>query len=184
MKSLFKEVSQVVLAEFDSPGTLLEAAKKTREEGYTKFDCHSPFPVHGMDAAMGLGRSPLGYIVGTMGFIGMMSMIVLTYWTSTVNYPFLISGKPYFSWQAYIPVIFAITVLFSAFGAFFGMLSLNKLPRLFHPVFSSEAFAKVSDGGFYVSIQADDPIYDAGKVKSFLESIGGKNVEVVNADEN
>lgn len=183
IKSLFKEVSQLVLAEFDSPGALLEAATKIREAGYTKYDCHSPFPIHGMDAAMGLKRSRLGYIVGTMGFIGMMGMLTLTYWTSVVDYPFVISGKPYFSWQAFIPVIFAITVLFSAFGAFFGMLSLNKLPQLFHPVFSSEAFAKVSDGGFYVSIQADDPIYDMAGAKSFLESIGGKSVEVVNADE-
>ncbi len=183
MKSAFKELSQVVLAEFDSPRALLMAAAKIREGGYTKFDCHSPFPIHGMDGAMGLKRSPLGYIVGTMGVIGLVSMLILTYWTSTVDYPFVISGKPYFSWQAYIPVIFAITVLFSAFGAFFGMLSLNQLPKLFHPVFSSDAFGKVSDGGFYVSIQSDDPVYDQAKVKGFLQSIGGRNVEVADAGE-
>lgn len=181
MKSIFKSLPQVILAEFDSPQTLLKAAGKLREAGYTKYDSHSPFPIHGMDDAMGLKRSPLGYIVGTMGFIGMMGMIALTWWTSAVDYRFVISGKPFFSWQAFVPVIFAITVLFSAFGAFFGMLSLNQLPQLFHPVFNSERFGRVTDGGFFISVQADDPIYEKSKVVTFLESIGGKNVEVVDA---
>ena len=182
MKSIFKPLPQLILAEFDSAHSLLKAAEKMRDGGYTKFDCHSPFPIHGMDGAMGLKRSPLGYIVGTMGLIGMVGMILLTYWTSAVDYPLVISGKRFFSWQAFVPVIFAITVLFSAFGAFFGMLSLNQLPRLFHPLFNSEKFGRVTDGGFFVSVQADDPIYDVARVTAFLESIGGKNVEVVNAD--
>ena len=183
MKSIFEPLPQVILAEFGSAGALLEAAMKIREAGYTKYDCHSPFPIHGMDGAMGLKRSPLGYIVAAMGFTGLVGMLFLTWWTSTVDYPFVISGKPFFSWQAYVPVIFAITVLFSAFGAFFGMLSLNQLPKLFHPVFGSDKFGKVSDGGFYVSVQSDDPTYDEAKVTSFLASIGGTNVEVVNAEE-
>ncbi|UCG60354.1 MAG: DUF3341 domain-containing protein [Candidatus Zixiibacteriota bacterium] len=183
MKSIFQTLPQVILAEFDSAHSLVSAAKKLREAGYTKYDSHSPFPVHGMDDAMGLKRSPLGYVVGVMGFTGMIGMIALTYWTSAVDYRFVISGKPYFSWQAFVPVIFAITVLFSALGAFFGMLAFNQLPRLFHPVFNSEKFSRVTDGGFFISVQADDPLYDRGKVISFLESIGGRNVEVVDADE-
>jgi hypothetical protein len=182
MKSIFKPLPQVILAEFDSPHSLLEAARKLKDAGYKQYDCHSPFPIHGMDEAMGMKRSSLGYIVGTMGFIGMVGMIMLTWWTSAVDYAFVISGKPYFSWQAFVPVIFAITVLFSAFGAFFGMLSLNQLPRLFHPVFNSESFSRVTDGGFFVSVQSDDPMYDEAKVTGCLESIGGKNVEVINAD--
>ncbi len=182
MKSIFKSLSGLVLAEFESTSALLHAAEKVRSAGYTKFDCHSPFPIHGMDDAMGLKRSPLGYIVGVAGTLGLLGMITLTWWTSTVDYRFLISGKPFFSWQAYIPVIFAITVLCSAFGAFFGMLSLNQLPKLFHPVFNSERFARVTDGGFFVSIQSDDPMFDESKVVAFLESIGGSNVEVVRAD--
>ncbi|UCD62877.1 MAG: DUF3341 domain-containing protein [Candidatus Zixiibacteriota bacterium] len=183
MKSSFKPLPEITLAEFASPEQLLTAAEKMRESGYTRFDCHSPFPIHGMDDAMGLGRSPLGYIVGVMGSVGLLGMLLLTWWTSAVDYPFVISGKPYFSWQAYIPVVFAITVLFSAFGAFFGMLSLNQLPRLFHPVFGSERFGRVTDGGFFVSVQADDALYEREKVAAFLESIGGKNVEVVTGDE-
>ena len=182
MRSIFKPLRGLVLAEFESPAALLDAARKVREAGYEKFDCHSPFPVHGMDEAMGLNRSPLGYVVGVVGSLGLLGMLGLTWWTSAVDYKFLISGKPFFSWQAYIPIIFAITVLCSAFGAFFGMLSLNQLPRLFHPIFNSERFAKVTDGGFFVSIQSDDPSYDENKVVAFLQSIGGRNVEVVNGD--
>ncbi len=179
MKNLFKSPSKVILAEYDSPQTLLHAAEKMRDAGYQCFDCHSPFPIHGMDRAMGLKRSPLGYIVAVMGSLGMLGMIILTWWTSVKAYPLVISGKPLFSWQAYIPVIFAITVLMSAFGAFFGMLALNKLPRLFHPIFYSERFARVTDGSFFISVESDEPGYDENKIRSFLESIGGKNVEVV-----
>ena len=183
MKSLMKPLPEVMLAEFDSPVELLKAAKKLQESGYSKYDCHSPFPIHGMDDAMGLRRSPLGFVVGVSGSVGLLGMLLLTWWTSSIDYPFVISGKPLFSWQAYIPVIFAITVLFSALGAFFGMLAFNKLPMLFHTVFGSERFARVSDGGFFVGVEADDPMYDREKVKVFLESIGGKHVEVVKPDE-
>ncbi len=177
--ALFKKLPGVIIAEFDSSGSLLHAAEKIFEAGYKKYDCHSPFPIHGMDKAMHLKRSPMGYIIGTLGTIGMLGMIALTYWTNTYGYQMVISGKEYFSWQAFIPVIFAITILLSAFGAFFGMLALNKLPQLFNPVFGSDRFAKVTNDGFFVSVEADDPMYDEAKVKGFLESIGGKNVEVV-----
>ncbi len=180
--SLFRKLPGVVLAEFESTGSLLHAAEKMSEAGYEKYDCHSPFPIHGMDQAMRLKRSPMGYIIGTMGTIGMIGMIALTYWTNIYGYQMVISGKEYFSWQAFIPVIFAITILLSAFGAFFGMLALNKLPQLFNPIFGSDLFAKVTDDGFFVSVECDDPMYDEAKVKSFLESIGGKNVEVVKGE--
>ncbi len=179
---LFKKLPGVIIAEFDSTGSLLHAAEKMSEAGYKKYDCHSPFPIHGMDKAMKLKRSPMGYIIGTMGLIGMSGMVGLTYWTNTYGYSMVISGKPYFSWQAFIPVIFAITILLSAFGAFFGMLALNKLPQLFNPIFNSDAFAKVTNDSFFVSVESHDPMYDEAKVKSFLESIGGKNVEVIKGE--
>jgi len=171
-----------MIAEFDSTSTLLQAAEKMSDAGYKNYDCHSPFPIHGMDQAMKLKRSPMGYVIGTMGTIGMVGMIALTYWTNIYGYSMVISGKPYFSWQAFIPVIFAITILLSAFGAFFGMLALNKLPQLFNPIFGSDNFAKVTNDGFFVSVETDDPIYDETKVKGFLESLGGKNVEVVDGE--
>jgi hypothetical protein len=171
----------MILAEFESPKELLIAAEKLRDEGFTKFDSHSPFPIHGMDKAMGLTRSPLGYVIGVMGTIGLLSMVALTFYTNIIGYPMVISGKPYFSWQAFVPVFFAITILLSAFGAFFGMLAINQLPKLFHPLFNSTRFGKVTDGSFFMSVQADDPKFDEQNVKSYLESIGGKNVELIKA---
>ncbi len=116
-KKRIKEI--ILLAEFDTPASLMQAAEKTRDAGYKKFDCHSPFPIHGMDDAMGVKRSPLGYIVGIFAFIGLSGGILLQWWTSTVDYPLVISGKPFFSYQAYLPVTFAFAVLFSAIASFY-----------------------------------------------------------------
>ncbi len=167
------------LARFANPAELIEAAKKIRDAGYEKFDCHSPFPIHGMDDAMGLKRSPLGYIVGGMTLTGATVGMTLQYWIAAIEYPLVISGKPFFSWQAFMIVTFALFVLFGAFGAVFGMFHLNRLPRLHHPVFYSDNFAKVTDDAFYVSIEADDEQFDDKKIQEFLSSIGGTDVELV-----
>jgi len=171
--------SQVILAEFDDPSQLLQAAKKIKEAGYKKFDCHSPFPIHGMDYAMGLKRSPLGYIVFIVALFAFSGGVLLEWWTSTVDYPLVISGKPFFSYQAYGPVAFAIMVLFSAFVALLAMLAINKLPRYFHPLFSSRRFEKASDNGFFISIDDSDAKFDIISTKDFLAQIGGKNLEVL-----
>jgi len=175
-------VSQEMLAQFNNPAHLLEAAKKLRDAGYKKFDCHSPFPIHGMDSAMGLKRSPLGYIVFIVALLSFSAGALLEWWTSAVDYPLVISGKPFFSYQAYGPVAFAIMVLCSAFVALFGMLALNKLPMFFHKLFYSAHFSKVSDDGFFVSIEASDPKFDLKTTEKFLGDIGGKNVEVVSEE--
>ena len=167
------------LARFANPAELIEAAKKVRDAGYEKFDCHSPFPIHGMDDAMGLKRSPLGYIVGGMTLTGATVGMTLQYWIAAIEYPLVISGKPFFSWQAFVIVTFALFVLFGAFGAVLGMLHLNRLPRLHHPVFYSDKFAKVTDDAFYVSIEAEDEKFDDKKIQEFLSSIGGTDVELV-----
>ncbi|MBU0984943.1 MAG: DUF3341 domain-containing protein [candidate division Zixibacteria bacterium] len=168
-----------VLAEFKSPSDLYHAAEKVRDAGYKNFDCHSPFPIHGMDGAMGLKRSPLGWIVGLAALVGTSSALGLQWWASTIEYPIIISGKPFFSFQAYLPITFALGVLLSAFAALIGMLVLNGLPRFFHPVFYSDMFAKVTDDGFFVSVEAADPKFDSNQTRAFLESIGGTNVEVL-----
>jgi hypothetical protein len=132
-----------------------------------------------MDGAMGLKRSPLGWIIGFAALIGTSGALALQWWTSSVDYPLVISGKPFFSFQAYVPVTFALGVLLSAIAALVGMLALNGLPRLHHPVFYSERFAAATDDGFFVSIETDDPRYDDARTKELLESIGGKDLEVV-----
>jgi hypothetical protein len=168
-----------VLARFANPAELIDAAKKVRDAGYEKFDCHSPFPIHGMDDAMGLKRSPLGFIVGGMTLTGASLGMLLQWWTATIEYPLIIAGKPFFSWQAFIIVTFALFVLFGAFGAVFGMFHLNRLPRLHHPLFYSDNFAKVTDDGFFVSIEVEDAKFDEKQTREFLTSIGGVDVELV-----
>ncbi len=169
----------VIMAKFDSPAELMNAATKVHESGYRKFDCHSPFPIHGMDKAMGLKRSPLGWIVGLAALAGGSFALWLQWWSSSIEYPLVISGKPLFSYQAYVPITFGLAVLFAAGAAMIAMLALNGLPRFFHPVFYSKQFESSSDDAFFVSIEADDPKFDTDKTKTFLESLGGSDVEVV-----
>jgi hypothetical protein len=171
-----------ILADFGTPGALLHAAEKVRAAGYRAFDCHSPFAIHGMDAAMGLGRSPVGYIVGGMALLGASIGYGLQTWVTTTAYPIIISGKPLYSWQAYVIVTFALFVLFGALGGVIGMLRLNKLPRLHHPLFYSERFGRVTDNAFMVSIEAGDPLFDEARTRDFLASIGGTNIELVKGD--
>ncbi|MBI5267610.1 MAG: DUF3341 domain-containing protein [candidate division Zixibacteria bacterium] len=171
-----------MIAEFESPGALLSAAEKMRDAGYTTFDCHSPFPIHGMDTAMGLKRSIVGYVAGICGLAGGSFGLALQWWTSVVDYPLVISGKPFFSYQAFVPVTFALTVLCAAIGVVIAMLVTNGLPRLFHGWFYSSRFTRFSNDGFFVSVEVGDKRYDPVKTKAFLESIGGTHVEVVQGE--
>ncbi|MBN1479913.1 DUF3341 domain-containing protein [candidate division KSB1 bacterium] len=171
-----------ILAEFESAAALLHAAARIRDAGYKEFDCHSPFPIHGMDEAMGLKRSPLGWIVGLMAFGGLFLAYLLQGWTSTIDYPLIIAGKPFFSYQAYVPVGFGIAVLFGALSAFFGMLVLNKLPQPWHPVFYSNNFEKMSTDGFFISIEKKDEKFTVDHTTTFLASIGGQNIELLQGD--
>ncbi len=172
-----------VLAEFGNPKELLEAAEKVRDAGYKRFDCHTPFPVHGMDAAMGLGPSRLGWLVAAMGFAGTLTALAMQWWMSAVDYPVVISGKPLFSFQAFIPIIFEVTILFSAFATVIGMLGFNILPRFHHPVFYSDRIRKATDDGFFLSIESTDPFFREDKTKELLTAIGGQEVEYLVAND-
>lgn len=168
-----------ILAEFDDPAALLEAARKMQGEGFRKYDCHSPFPIHGMDEAMGEKRSPLGWAVGAVAFVVFLITFAFEGWTHAVDYPLVVSGKPFFSYQAFGTVAFALMVLTAAATALFGMLALNKLPKFFHHTFHSDNFARVSDDAFFISVEAEDQQFDPEKTKDFLKSIGGKNIELL-----
>jgi len=168
-----------VVGRFVSSAALLEAANKMRLGGYTKFDCHSPFPIHGMDAAMGEKRSPLGFIVGVAALFGCVGAMGLQWWVHTTAYPLVISGKPFFSWQAFVPVTFELTVLCSAFAAVFGMFALNGMPRWYHALFASERFCGFSDDAFWISIEATDGKFDERRASEFLKSIGAAEVETI-----
>jgi hypothetical protein len=168
-----------LLAEFSSAGELLKAAEKVRDRGYKKWDTHSPFPVHGMDKAMGLPDSRLGWIVMACSMSGMIGAFVLQWWSSTTAYPLVISGKPLNDYPSFGIWTFEGAILFAAFGALLGMLALNKLPRLYHALFKSKNFHRFSNDAFFISIEAGDKKFDTSSTKAFLEEIGGKNIEVI-----
>ena len=177
MSSSKKMVS--VLAEFDSTAALTHACEKVRDAGYQAWDCHTSFPVHGLDKAMGLKPSVLPWIVFVMGLTGATGAMVLQWWTSVVAYPLVISGKPFFSWQAFIPITFEVMVLFAAGTAFLGMLGLNKLPRYHHPLFVSKRFEHATDNKFFISIEAEDPKFDSVKTLDLLKKCGASHVELI-----
>ncbi|HOT97202.1 MAG TPA: DUF3341 domain-containing protein [bacterium] len=169
--------SQGMLAQYAGPDELLAAARQVAETGYHLFDCHSPFPIHGMDEAMRLRRSPLGYWVGAAAFTGATLAVLLQGWTSAIDYPLIISGKPFFSYQAFMPVTFGLAVLLGAFTAVFGMLALIKLPQYYHAVFHSDRFAQVTTDGFFISIEAADPLFDPEKTRTLLLATRAFRVE-------
>ena len=172
-----------LLAEFKDPSDLLHAADSVKKEGYIDFDCYTPFPVHGLDDAMGLPRSIVGYIVGVGCVVGASAGLGLQYWASAVEYPMIISGKPFFSWQAYMIITFVLMVLGGAFSALLGMFHLNKIPTFNHPLFNSEYFKKVTDDGFFISIEYIDPLFNIKDTKVFLESLGAVHIEEVEDSE-
>jgi hypothetical protein len=168
-----------LLAEFATPTDLYHACERVRDAGFKRWDAHTPFPVHGLDKAMGLKRSPLPWIVLVAGLTGAALGFALQWWVHAVEYPLVISGKPFFAWPAMIPITFELGVLFAAFGAVFGMLGLNRLPMHHHPLFQSKLFERVTDDSFFISIESWDPQFDAKATGKLLESAGAKRVELV-----
>ena len=168
-----------MLAEYGSASAIYHACEKVRDAGYTRWDAHTPFPVHGLDGAMGLSRSKLPWLVLVCGLSGAAFAFGLQWWTSAVAQPVVIAAKPIFSWQAFVPVTFELGVLFAAFAAVFGMLAINGLPRLHHSVFHSERFQRASDDRFFISIESVDPNYDETKTRALLEEAGAEHVEII-----
>ena len=168
-----------LLAEFSDPGALLHAAEGVREAGYKHFDTHSPFPVHGMDRAMGLGNSKVGYITLGGGLTGLAVATWLQWWTGGVDYPLDISGKPFFAWESSIPIMFELTILFAALAAVAGMFALNGLPRPYNPLFYAENFSRVTDDAFFLHIAASDKRFDMEKTEQLLRDLGALYVEVI-----
>ncbi len=168
-----------ILAEFRNPKELIDIAKSVSESGYRDYDTYSPFPIHGMDKAMNLKKSKLGWIVLSHGLIGLLGAFAMIYYMSVIDYPLNISGKTLMNIPAWIPVTFELTILLSAFGATFGMFFLNGLPKFNHPLFNSQRFEKVTDDGFFVCIEATDPQFESEKVQNLLENAGALHIEEV-----
>lgn len=168
-------------AEFESAAALMHAAEKIRDAGFKKWDVHTPFPVHGMDAAMGLGKSWLSAPVLAGGVTGLFTAVALTCIPSFAIYPMIVHGKPY-DWRtlpAFFPIMFELTILFSAFSIVGALLVMSQLPKWYHPVFNWERFKRVTDDGFFLVIEAQDPKFHEEKTRQLLEEIGGSHVTLI-----
>ena len=171
-----------LLAQYEDVTTLKKAAEKVRDAGYESWDCHTPFPVHGLDPAMGIRRTRLPYIIMAAGCTGTMTALVMQWWMNAIDYPFIISGKPYWSVPANVPIMFELTVLFAGICAFLVTLGRNGLPRWHHPLFNSEKFAAVTDDKFFIAVEARDPKFDSRGTRELLEGTGASSIESVADD--
>ncbi len=168
-----------LLVEFEDPLELLAACKQVRDAGFRKWDAHTPFPVHGMDRAMGIKGTRLPFLILAGGITGCGLALLMQWWMNAVDYPFMISGKPFFGLPANIPVTFELTVLFAALTTFFGMWGLNGMPRLYHPLFKSRRFRRATADRFFIAVEASDRKFDLERTREFLASLGGTSVEAV-----
>jgi Protein of unknown function (DUF3341) len=173
----------LLLAQYNTPGACLHAAEKLRDAGYKNFDAHTPFPVHGMDAAMGMGDSKLGWIVFPAGLTGAALSFLMIWWMNGVDYPIIIGGKPPFSIPSMVPIVFEVTVLFSCLATVFGMFHLNKIPRHHHPIFNSQRFATATDDKFFISVEAEDPKFHLERTRKVLDGTRPNFVELVHDDD-
>lgn len=168
-----------VLAQFDDLAKVYHAAEKMRDEGFTNWDVHSPFPIHGIEEAMGQRRTILPFIVGGAAFTGVAGAMLMQWYMNGFDFRFVVQGKPDFAWEPFLMVTFELGVLFSAFAALFGMLALNGLPRWNHPLLASERFLSSSDDTFFIVVEATDPKFDPLATRRLLESLGASAIELV-----
>ena len=168
-----------LLAEFDSPTSLVKAAEQTRDAGYKKIDAYSPLPVEGLAEAIGFHHDlvPLVTLIGAI--IGGATGYLMQYWINVINYPINIGGKPFHSWPAFIVVTFEMTILFGGIAAVFGMLALNGLPMPYHPVFNAPRFELASRSHFFLCVESKDPKFDPVATRQLLLSLGANEVSDV-----
>ena len=166
-----------ILAEYSDPAVLIEACKKVRDAGFKKWDTYTPFPVHGLDGAMGVRPTILPWIVLGAGLSGVLAAALMQWWMNAINYPFVVSGKPLWSIPANVPIMFEVMVLFSGITAFGSVFALCGLPLFYRPQFRSERFRRVTDDKFFVWIDARDPRFS--EAEGFLKQLGSSHVETI-----
>lgn len=168
-----------VMGQFDTVVDAYHAAEKMRDAGFERWDLHSPFPIHGIEEAMGQKRTILPFIIGGGAATGILAAISMQYWITAVDYPLVVQGKPFDAWEPFMMIIFELGVLFSAFSALFGMLALNGLPRWNHPLLRKDRFLDSSDDKFFVVVESSDPNFNPEQTSRFLSQIGASAVELV-----
>jgi mono/diheme cytochrome c family protein len=170
------------MAEFENEHDLLHAAEKVRDAGYTKTDAFTPFPVHGIDHALGIKPTILPFIVLCAGLTGLCTALLMQWWMNGVDYKYIISGKPFGITPASIPVSFELTILFSAFTSVLGMLALNGLPRFSNPVFTNAKFDRATNDRFFLYVDSTDKYYNRESVKELLSSVHANSLDEVTED--
>ena len=170
-----------LMAEFENVQQLIEAARRTREAGYRQYDAYTPIPVEELAEVMHAHDSRLPWLVLAGGILGLLGGYGLQYWTSVIDYPINVGGRPLHSWPAFIPPTFETTILGAALFCVLGMLSLNGLPMPYHPVFNVPRFALSSRDRFFLCIEATDPRYqaDPAAARAFLNGLHPELVEEV-----
>ncbi|MGZ6971540.1 MAG: DUF3341 domain-containing protein [Thermoanaerobaculia bacterium] len=168
-----------VIAEFANADGLLHAVHATRKEGYQVVEAYTPYPIEELNDAIGHGPSRVPLLVLLGGIAGGLFGFGLQYWTSVIDYPLNIGGRPYNSWVSFIPITFECTILFAGIAAVLGMLVLNGLPMPYHPVFSVPRFQLASRDRFFLMILARDPRFRAGDTFRFMETLGASHVSDV-----
>ncbi len=171
-----------LIAEFDDPQVLLEAAEKAHKKGYRDVDAYAPFPVHGLAEALGVQKTRVPFFTLMGGMTGAAAGFGMQYFAMVMHYPYSIGGKPLNSWPSFIPITFELAILFGAFAALGSMLALNGLPRLHHPVFGAKRFNRASSDGFFLCIEATDHLYDPEGTQGFLNELGPVEVSEVEDD--
>jgi hypothetical protein len=167
------------IVEFRDVDSLIAACETVRDAGFKNWDAHTPFPVHGLSDAMGLKETRLPVVTLVCGLIGAGLGLLMQWWMNGIDYQYPISGKPFFAVPPSIPVMFEMTILFAAFGTFFGMFFANGLPRYHHPLLANERFARVTNDRFFIFIESTDPQFEETRTREFLESLGGDAVEAL-----
>jgi mono/diheme cytochrome c family protein len=174
------EKAFAVLGLFDDADALMAAIPKVREKVSSPVEAYTPYAIHGIEEALGLRRSPLAGMVMVMGFIGAVTALFFQWWMSAVDYPIITGGKAPFSWQAFVPIMFEVTVLFATFTAGLGMLLLlNKLPYFGHPVLHSKAIEGITRDKFALSVEASEGAVDVETARAALLSAGASSVEAL-----
>ncbi len=168
-----------VMAEFETPEALLDAARRTREEGYRQLDAFSPFPIEELGDIVHAHSSRIPLIVLGGGVIGLLVGFGMQYWTAVIDYPIQVGGRPLASWPAFVPISFELTILFAALAAVLGMLALNGLPMPYHPVFNVPRFSRASQDRFFLLIETKDPFFTYDKTRRFLETLDAYEVSDV-----
>lgn len=171
-----------ILGIFDSAQSLLQAVPEVRSGVKARLEAYTPYPIHGLDRALGLRKSPITGMVLVMAILGALTALGLEMWTSGVDYPQITAGKPFFSWEAFIPIMFELMVLFAAFTAGLGMLLLlNRLPFFRHPMLSSRSMPLITRDKFVLAVESEGKTLDIENVSTLLRKCGAADVEVVDA---